>query len=131
MRHYEVAVVLHPDLEMDQEGATNKIEAAITALGGKIDKKDNWGKRKLAYTIKKQDWGIYIFYQISLDPSKVQSLENTLRITDEVIRSLIVSLEDIKSIGSPRTPRDAKPETKGDSDKAKAEADASDTEKDA
>lgn len=131
MRRYEIAVVLHPDLEMDQEGATNKIEAAITALGGKIDKKDNWGKRKLAYTIRKQDWGIYLFYQVSLDPSKVQSIENTLRITDEVIRSLIVSLEDIKTIGSARTPRDAKPETSGSDDKAPVESEASDTEKDA
>ena len=131
MRHYEIAVVLHPDLEMDQEGATNKIEAAIKALGGKIDKKDNWGKRKLAYTIKKQDWGIYLFYQVSLDPSKVASIENTLRITDEVIRSLIVSLEDIKTIGSARTPRDAKAETKAESEAAPAKSEASDTEKDA
>lgn len=130
MRHYEIAVVLHPDLEMDQEGATNKIESAITALGGKIDKKDNWGKRKLAYTIRKQDWGIYVFYQVTLDPSKVASIENTLRITDEVIRSLIVSLEDIKTIGSPRTKQDAKPD-KAPSEAAPAEIEAADTEKDA
>ena len=130
MRHYEIAVVLHPDLEMDQEGATNKIESAITALGGKIDKKDNWGKRKLAYTIRKQDWGIYVFYQVTLDPSKVASMENTLRITDEVIRSLIVSLEDIKTIGSPRTKQDAKPD-KAPSEAAPAETEAADTEKDA
>lgn len=98
MRQYEVAVVLHPDLEIDLERALTKIEAVITGLGGKINNKDNWGKRKLAYKIKKQDWGIYVFYQVSLDPSQVQQLDNTLRITEEVMRYLVVSLEDIKSI---------------------------------
>lgn len=98
MRQYEVAVVLHPDLEIDLERALTKVETVITGLGGKINNKDNWGKRKLAYKIKKQDWGIYVFYQISLDPSHVQQLDNTLRITEEVMRYLVVSLEDIKSI---------------------------------
>ncbi len=103
MRQYEVAVVLHPDLEIDLERALTKVETVITGLGGKINNKDNWGKRKLAYKIKKQDWGIYVFYQVSLDPSQVQQLDNTLRITEEVMRYLVVSLEDIKSINQAKT----------------------------
>ncbi|MBP9827319.1 30S ribosomal protein S6 [Candidatus Saccharibacteria bacterium] len=101
MRQYEVAVVLHPDLEIDLDRAAGKVEAIITGLGGKIDKKDAWGKRKLAYKIKKQDWGIYIFYTVSLDPSQVQQLDNTLRITDEVMRYLVVSLENIRILKKP------------------------------
>jgi len=94
---------MHPDLEIDLERAASKVETMITALGGKIDKKDNWGKRKLAYRIKKQDWGIYAFYQVSMDPSQIQPLDNTLRITDEVMRYLIVSIDDIKIIMKPKS----------------------------
>ena len=103
MRHYEVAVVSHPDLEMDLERASTKIETAITSLGGKINKKDNWGKRKLAYPINKQAWGIYIFYQISIAPSEVQALDNSLRINDEVMRYLIISMADVQRIRPPKT----------------------------
>ena len=120
MRQYEVAVVLHPDLEIDLERAMTKIETVITGLGGKIEKKDNWGKRKLAYKIKKQDWGLYVFYQVSLDPAQVQPLDNTLRITDEVMRYLVVSLEDVKAINKPKSDQKAKPR-KTDKTQDKAE----------
>lgn len=120
MRQYEIAVVLHPDLEIDIETATTKIEKIITGAGGKIVKKDNWGKRKLAYKIKKQDWGIYVFYQVNLDAQKVASIDATLRITEEVMRYLIVSLEGIRYINKPgATPKvTSKPE---DDDKDKVE----------
>lgn len=98
MRQYEVGVILHPDLEIDLDRAVSKVEGIITGLGGKIDNKDNWGKRKLAYRIKKQDWGIYVFFQVTLDPAKVQELDSTLRITSEVIRYIVVSLEDVRPV---------------------------------
>ncbi len=98
MRLYEVAVVLHPDLEIDLENASTKIEKIIEGAKGTIVKRDNWGKRKLAYKINKQDWGIYIFYQVELDPQAVAKIENTLRITEEVMRYLVVSLDHIRYI---------------------------------
>ncbi len=101
MRNYEIAVVLHPDLEIDLESTTTKVEKIITDLGGKIDKKDNWGKRKLAYEIKKQNWGIYVIYEIEIDPSKVRAINDKLNITEEVMRFLIVSLEDIRYLKKP------------------------------
>ena len=101
MRNYEIAVVLHPDLEIDLESTTTKVEKIITDLGGKIDKKDNWGKRKLAYKVNKQDWGIYVFYNIEVDPAKVSDINQALRITEEVMRYLIVSTENIRYITKP------------------------------
>ena len=101
MRNYEIAVVLHPDLEIDLESTTTNVEKIITDLGGKIDKKDNWGKRKLAYEIKKQTWGIYVIYEIEIDPSKVRAINDKLNITEEVMRFLIVSLEDIRYLKKP------------------------------
>lgn len=109
MRNYEVAVVLHPDLEIDLAATLEKIEAVFTKNGGKINKKDNWGKRKLAYTIKKQDWGIYVFYEISIDPSKVSKINQVLRITEEVMRYLVVSLENIRYITVPSKTSQTKP----------------------
>lgn len=111
MRNYEIAIVLHPDLEIDIESATSKVEKIIDLAKGKIVKKDNWGKRKLAYKIKKQDWGIYVFYQVQLDPSAVAQIESTLRITEEVMRYLIVSLENTRLV-SKTNQQNTEPEQK-------------------
>ncbi len=120
MRNYEIAVVLHPDLEIDIESATSKVEKIIELAKGKVTKKDNWGKRKLAYPIKKQDWGIYVFYQVQLDPAAVAQIENTLRITEEVIRYLVVSLENTRLV-SKTNQQNSEPDSK-ESDKNQKEA---------
>lgn len=117
MRHYEVGVILHPDLEIDIDRAIGKVEGIIKNLGGKIESQDNWGKRKLAYRIKKQDWGIYVFFRVELDASKVQELDNTLRITSEVIRYIVVSLEDIRPINKSARNNVKKPVKKLETDK--------------
>ncbi|MCX6804929.1 MAG: 30S ribosomal protein S6 [Patescibacteria group bacterium] len=101
MRNYEVSVVLHPDLEIDIANALDKIEKIISKSNAKIVKKDNWGKRKLAYKVNKQDWGIYVFYNIEVDPAKVSDINQALRITEEVMRYLIVSTENIRYITKP------------------------------
>ncbi len=120
MRNYEIAIVLHPDLEIDIESATSKVEKIIELAKGKITKKDNWGKRKLAYPIKKQDWGIYVFYQVQLDPFAVAQIENTLRITEEVMRYLIVSLENTRLVS--KTNQQGVDTDSKDSDKSEKEA---------
>jgi small subunit ribosomal protein S6 len=94
---YEVAVLYHPDLETDLEKATTKIEKLFKSYDGKVVNADNWGKRKLAYTIKKQDFAIYVFYTVDMPGENVAKLEASLNITDEVIRFLI-SKPDLKAI---------------------------------
>ena len=97
MNQYEIAVLYHPDLEMDLDKAETKVKKVFTDNGGKLVSTDNWGKRKLAYTIKKQDHGIYVFYTVELPSEAVRKVENTLNITDEVIRFIIVK-PDLKAI---------------------------------
>lgn len=97
MNQYEVAVLYHPDLEMDLAKATAKVEKIFKDNGGEITKTDNWGKRKLAYPIAKQDHGIYVFYTVELNPQSVSEVDDTLRITDEVMRYLITK-PDLKAI---------------------------------
>ena len=97
MNQYEVAILYDPDLEIDLEKATSRVEKIFTDNGGKIVKVDNWGKRKLAYPIKKHETGIYIFYTVDFPPATIQKVEKTLNITDEVIR-LLITKPDLKAI---------------------------------
>jgi small subunit ribosomal protein S6 len=97
MNQYEIAVLYHPDLEVDLSKAEERVTKIITDNGGKITATDNWGKRKLAYTIKKQEHAVYVFYTVEMPGESVKKVESTLNITDEVIRYLIVR-PDIKAI---------------------------------
>ena len=78
---YEIAVLYHPDLEIDLGNASTKVEKIITDAGGKITKTDNWGKRKLAYTIAKQEFAVYVFYTVEMPTDAVKKIETTFNIT--------------------------------------------------
>ncbi len=94
---YEIAVLYHPDLEIDLEKGSAKVEKTIKEAGGDIIKTDNWGKRKLTYPIKKQDFAVYVFYTADIPSKNVQQIERTLNITDEIIRFMITKL-DLKAM---------------------------------
>lgn len=94
MAQYEVAILLHPDLEIDLEKPLKKVEKIITDNGGKIESTDNWGKKKLAYPIAKQEHAVYIFYVVDLPAEALRKIEGTFNITDEVIRYLITKIDE-------------------------------------
>lgn len=89
MKQYELVVLLHPDLEIDLDKPQKKLEGVIGDAGGKITKTDVWGKRKLAYVIGKEEFAVYVYYEVKLDPAVIGKLERTLNITDEVMRYLL------------------------------------------
>jgi small subunit ribosomal protein S6 len=97
LNKYEVAVLYDPDLEVDLSKAEDRVVKTLTDKGGKVVGKDNWGKRKLAYSIKGNEYAIYVFYTVELEPNAVQPIETNLNITGEVIRFLITKL-DLKAI---------------------------------
>ena len=97
MNQYEIAVLYDPDLEIDLEKPTAKVEKIITDNGGKVTNADNWGKRKLAYPINKSESAVYVIYTVELPGEGVRKVESTLNITDEVIRFLITR-PDLKAI---------------------------------
>jgi small subunit ribosomal protein S6 len=82
-------VLYHPDLEIDLGKAEDRVKKIISDNGGKITKTDNWGKRKLAYPIAKQEFAVYVFYTVDLPAETVAKVEQTFNITDEIIRFLI------------------------------------------
>jgi small subunit ribosomal protein S6 len=91
---YELMVLLHPDLEIDAEAPIAKVEGLIEAAGGRAIKRDNWGKKRLAYKISRQDFAIYVYFEVQLDPAKVRQLESQILITEEVLRHLLVVHEE-------------------------------------
>lgn len=90
MKQYELVVLLHPDLEIDADAPISKIEKLITGVKGKITKRDNWGKKRLAYPIKKQQFGLYVYFELDLEPEAIRQLESSLLITEEIIRFMLV-----------------------------------------
>ena len=97
MNQYEIAVLYHPDLEVDLSKAEDRVLKIVADNGGKVTGTDNWGKRKLAYPIKRNEHAIYVFYTVELPPEGVQKVESTLNITTEVVRFLITR-PDLKAI---------------------------------
>lgn len=123
---YEVAVLYHPDLEVDLTKAEERVTKIITDNGGKITATDNWGKRKLLYTIKKLDHAVYVFYTVEMPGEGVKKVESTLNITDEVIRYLITKpdLKKIAKAEAAKAEKAKKAAERGDS----AESDEKDEE---
>jgi small subunit ribosomal protein S6 len=97
MKEYELSVLIHPDLEMNLQPATDKIKALIEDNGGKIIKETSEGKKKLAYTIRKQDFAVYYFYELELPAAAPSKISSVLNITDEVIRYLLVAKDERKA----------------------------------
>lgn len=93
MKEYELTVLIHPDLEADIDAPLNKVRSLITSNGGTIAKEDNWGKKKLAYKINKEDFAIYVYFDLSLPAEAPLKISNTLNISDEVLRYLLVKVD--------------------------------------
>ena len=94
MKEYELTVLIHPDLEADLDKALDKVKSLITDNGGEIIKEDNWGKKKLAYQIRREDFAVYVYMEVNLPADAPLKISNTLNITDEVLRYLLVKADD-------------------------------------
>lgn len=90
MNKYEITVLYDPSLEVDLGKAEEQITKIFTTNNGKVIDRETWGKRKLAYAIKKQEYAIYVIYTVELSGPDVAKVETTLNITNEIIRYLIV-----------------------------------------
>ena len=97
MKQYELTVLFHPDLEMNLEPAITKVKTLIEANGGKISKEVEEGKKRLAYTIAGQDFAVYYFFEVELPAAAPAKISSTLNITDEVIRYLVVAVDERKA----------------------------------
>lgn len=94
MKEYELTVLIHPDLETDIDAPLEKVRGIITSAGGEIVSEDNWGKKKMAYRIKREDFAVYVYMDVKLPADAPLKISNILNITEEVLRYLLVTVDE-------------------------------------
>jgi len=91
MRNYELVCILQPDLdETAFNEAIEKIKSWISDAAGAVEKVDAWGKRKLAYLIRKQSEGQYVLFKIALPAEATKELERNIRFLEPVMRHMLI-----------------------------------------
>lgn len=94
MRQYELIFVVHPELDETALGEIlERVKNWITESGNEVTKVDQWGKRRLAYPIRKQKEGHYFFFNINMSPQFSAQLERNLRFLEPIMRYLLVTKE--------------------------------------
>ena len=95
MNKYESVVIINPNV--DEEGTKALVEKFTNLINsdGKLEKADELGKRRLAYEIKKNSEGIYVLINFEANPALIKELERVYRITDEVIKFIVVRKDEV------------------------------------
>lgn len=101
MGKYEILYIIHPDLEASIDKIIDKVRFFIETRGGKITYEENWGKRKLAYEIKKTNVGIYLLWYFESPQESIAKIERDIRLTEEIIRYMITAKSDKITITKP------------------------------
>ncbi len=95
LRSYQSVIILKPDLEDSQvDQAIEKIEQFFQKSGGSTLKLEKWGKKRLAYKVKKNKFGIYLNIYHTCANDKVSSLEKEYQLFNQIIKYLIIKIED-------------------------------------
>ena len=95
MRSYQSVLILKPDIEESRvEEALAKIGELIKSNGGAILKTEKWGKKRLAYRVKKNRFGVYLNLYHTLEPSGVIDLEKKYKLFDLIIKFMVLSLAE-------------------------------------
>jgi small subunit ribosomal protein S6 len=104
LRDYEVLYIVRADVDDDKvQDAVKRVNTLIERSGGTPERTNLWGKRKLAYEVKHQKEGAYVLQDFQLEPERVPELEASLKITEEVLRHLIVRKPE-KAVATAVTP---------------------------
>ncbi len=91
MDAYELVVIISPEItEEEMPDTVSKVSGLINKTGGNVIEISQWGRRKLAYPIKRCTEGNYMLAHLELDPATAKDLEANLRLTGEVLRHLLI-----------------------------------------
>ena len=94
MRHYEIMIILDPNLEeRTVQPSLDQFLRVVTGGGGNVDKLDIWGKRRLAYPIEKKAEGIYAVVDLTAEPGTVQELDRQLNLNEAILRTKVTRPE--------------------------------------
>jgi small subunit ribosomal protein S6 len=90
MRKYELVCLIQPDLdETAINGIIDRVKGWVTDASGTADKVDMWGKRRMAYSIRKQREANYVLFNLTMPPSTTSGLEKNLRYTETIMRHML------------------------------------------
>ena len=104
-REYETIYILRPNTPNEGVAEVNtRIKNVIEGMGGKVMKVDNWGKRRLAYEIKKQREGTYAVLEVSAEPAMVKEFERQIRLNENVVRFMSTRIPVRKRARPAKTP---------------------------
>ena len=102
MRDYEVLYIVRADFDDEKvQDAVKRVNTLIERSGGSAERTNLWGKRKLAYEVKHQKEGAFVLQDFQLEPERVPELEAALKITEEVMRHLIVRKPEKAAAATP------------------------------
>jgi len=91
MRRYEVMVILDPELEeRTVEPSLDTYLNIVRKEGGRVEKVDIWGRRKLAYDVKKKAEGIYAVIDLTAEPAVVKELDRQLTLNESILRTKVI-----------------------------------------
>ncbi|MBR5912987.1 MAG: 30S ribosomal protein S6 [Selenomonadaceae bacterium] len=94
MRKYEIIFIVRPLDEEATNAVIDKFAKLIAVNGGTIEKEDRWGKKRLAYEIKKETEGFYVLFYANCEPDCINECDRVMKITDEVLKHMIVRSEE-------------------------------------
>ena len=94
MRKYEVIFIVKPMEEEATNAVVEKFTKLIADNGGTVDSEDRWGKKRLAYEIKDCTEGYYVLLNVAAEPACVAEADRVMKITDELLKHMIVRAED-------------------------------------
>ena len=91
MHKYEMMVCFRPDLEEESVGAlSSRLGALVADRGGEVSKESSMGRRRLAYPIRRYHEGFYQVVSFAMPPANVETLENQLRLDEDVLRHIVI-----------------------------------------
>ncbi len=95
MRNYEIIFIVRPDVtEEDVEKLISQMEGVVTGTGGKLEKVEKMGRRRLAYRVAKQREGIYVLFRLQGSGDTVKEFERRLKVIDTVIKYMTVRIDE-------------------------------------
>jgi len=112
MRRYETIVIVRPGAgETEFSSLSDKVTGTIENFGGLIVRTDRWGLKKLAYPIKKEAQGDFLYVEYAGLPDGVKEMERLIRIDDRVLKFMTVKTQDVFIPDAPKPEEPAEPET--------------------
>jgi small subunit ribosomal protein S6 len=110
LKAYEIIVILDPALtEEEVEGQISEIKEQVAKGNGEVQEIQRWGKRRLAYLVRKRREGYYAFFRLTIDPKTLASLEKNFKISERILKYMKVRSEESR-VAPPEKVEAKKPE---------------------